>query len=211
MRFTILAIITILLIAFQVYGQTEIRGTTEIRIDKIVSDTINLSPNKEFERRSKIKPIDKVDSDVEIRLYKLTSLSNTNNLKILKLKNNRWTAFEYDEWNHLVKINKHPLKAEDDFQSFFTKLLIQNITKLPNQDKLKDKMKKFFIENGRQGERKILVSDGYHYTVELKIGEGFRIYNFSNPDTYANFYDDVEELKHYVAITNLFDKELTRK
>jgi hypothetical protein len=211
MRSTILTIGVIIFIISQVSGQTEIRGNTKIETDKFISDTINLSPNKEFEKRAKIKPIDKVNSDVEIRLYKLTSLSNTNNLKIIKLKNDKWTALEYDESNKPVKIKKHQLLAQNDFHGLFIKLLSENIIRLPRQSELKDKMRKFVTENGRQGEQKILVSDGYHYTVELKIGEGFRTYDFSNPDTYASFYDNVEELKNYVAITELFEKELTRK
>jgi len=211
MRPLIVTTLTFLFATSQAIGQTEISGTTEIETDKIAFDTINLSPNKNFEKKAKIKPIDKVDGDIEIRFYKLNSLSNTNNLKIIRLKDNKWTAHEYNEWNRPMRIKKYSLNVQNGFQIFLKKLLQQNISSLPSQNELKDKMRKLFNESGRQGERQIIVNDGHHYTVELKFGESFRIYGFSNPETYANFYEDVVELKNYVAITNLFDQELSRK
>ncbi|HWA32488.1 MAG TPA: hypothetical protein VG737_00080 [Cyclobacteriaceae bacterium] len=72
-------------------------------------------------------------------------------------------------------------------------------------------MKKFAEVNGKKMETAISVSDGDSYTVEFKLGKNFRIYQFDNPDAYARFYDDVSELKNYVAITDLFQKELNRK
>ena len=207
----IIKTIILLLFTTQLWGQTTIRGTTKIETDGIISDSINNSPNKQFEKRIKIKPIDKSDCELEIRFYKLTALSNTKNLRIIKLKNDNWTALEYDEWNNPEKIKKYTLKTENIFDDLLTKLIKQNITRLPSQNELKSKMKMPVEIRGRQGEQHILVTDGHSYTVEFKIGDRYRIYDFSNPDNYANFYDNVEELKNYVAIKNIFDKELTRK
>jgi hypothetical protein len=201
----------ILLISLSTWGQTTIRGTTIINSDGIISDSVNNSPNKEFEKRIKINPIDKSDSELEIRFYKLTSLSDTKNLKIIKLKDKEWTSIEYDEWNNPVKIKKYKLEATTDFETFISKLFEQNLTRLPNQDQLKDKMKKLTERNGKQVESKISVLDGHSYTVEFKVRDNFRVYEFDNPDSYARFYDNVDELKNYVAIKDLFEKELTRK
>jgi hypothetical protein len=200
----------ILLFTTSLWGQTTIRGTTKIPTDGIISDTINNSPNKEFEKRIKIKPIDKSYNEIEIRFYKLTALSNTRNLRIITLKNDTWTALEYDEWNNPVKIKKYKLKITD-FDSFTIKLLDQKLTSLPNQSELKDKMKKFTDVKGKRMESKIIVNDGHSYTIEFKMGDFFRIYEFDNPESYAGFYEDVAELKNYVTIKNLFESELSRK
>jgi len=64
---------------------------------------------------------------------------------------------------------------------------------------------------GEQMESMIIVLDGHSYTVEFKIGDSFRIYEFDNPDSYAGFYENVDELKNYVTIKNLFESELSRK
>lgn len=194
-----------------IWGQTAIRGTTKISADGITSDSINNSPNTAFEKRIKIEPIDKVDSEIEIRFYKLAALSNTRNLKIIKLSNTVWTSFEYDELNKPIKIKKYTLAPTSDFDSFIVKLLEQNFTRLPNQLDLQGKMKKFTEVNGKQTESEILVRDGYSYTVEFKIGDHFRIYQFYNPDSYARFYDNVDELKNYDAISVMFEKDLLRK
>jgi hypothetical protein len=65
--------------------------------------------------------------------------------------------------------------------------------------------------DGDTTERKILVMDGEAYTVEIKIGDKFRVYTFDNPDTYSKFYDNVSELKDYLKIVETFDKLLQRK
>jgi hypothetical protein len=174
MRLRTIQTFVILFISFSTWGQTTIRGTTKINSDGIISDSVNNSPNKQFEKRIKIKSIDKSDSELEIRFYKLTSLSNTKNLKIIKLRDKEWTSMEYDEWNNPVKIKKYKLKAMTDFESFEIKLLDQNFTRLPNQDDLKDKMKKFTERNGRQAELKISVLDGHSYTVEFKMGDKYQ-------------------------------------
>ena len=53
--------------------------------------------------------------------------------------------------------------------------------------------------------------DGESYTVEIKIGDNFRVYQFDNPDSYSKFYDNVLELKDYLNIVQSFDKFLNRK
>jgi hypothetical protein len=201
----------ILLISSSAWGQTTIRGTTKIETDGIISDSTNNSPNKKFEKRVNIKPINKSDYEIEIRFYKLTSLSNTRNVKIIKLKNDNWTALEYDEWNNPVKIKKYNLNAGLGLETFTLKLFNQKLISLPNQRELMGKMKKFTEVKGKQIESEINVMDGNSYTVEFKIGDSFRIYEFDNPDSYLRFYEDVEELKNYIAIKDLFEKDLTRK
>lgn len=211
MRLRIIQTFTILFISLSAWGQTTIRGTTTITTDDIISDSVNNSPNRKFEKRVKIKPIDKSNSELEIRFYKLRSLSNTTNLKIIKLRNKEWTSVEYDEWNNPVRIKRYKLAAVPDFESFIRKLLEQNLTRLPTQQQLEGKMKKFTERNGRRRESKIAVLDGHSYTVEFKFGNSFRVFEFDSPDAYAKFYDNVEELKNYVAIKELFEKELIKE
>lgn len=211
MRLRIIQTFTILFFSLSAWGQTTIRGTTTITTDGIISDSVNNSPNRKFEKQVKIKPIDKSNSELEIRFYKLTSLSNTTNLKIIKLRNKEWTSVEYEEWNNPVRIKRYKLAAVPDFESFIRKLLEQNLTSLPTQQQLEGKMKKFTERNGRRRESKIAVLDGHSYTVEFKFGNSFRVFEFDSPDAYAKFYDNVEELKNYVVIKELFEKELIRE
>ena len=124
-----------------------------------------------------------------------------------------WKAVEYEEWNKPIKIRKYKLRAKPGFDSLFLRLLSYNILTLPNQSQLKSKMRKDVrvTAEGDTTERKIHVIDGESYTVEIKIGGKFRVYQFDNPDSYSKFYDNVIELKDYLNIVQTFDKLLERK
>ncbi len=195
------------------FGQTTIRGITTISTDGIYGDSLNNSPNFAFNERIKLVQIDKSSARVDIRLYKLHSLSNTKTLRRLFLVDTTWNAVEYDEWNRPVKIKKYKLRAKPSYDSLFLRLLSYNILTLPNQSELKSKMRKDVqvAAEGDTTERKIHVMDGESYTVEIKIGGKFRVYQFDNPDSYSKFYDNVTELKDYLNIVQTFDKLLERK
>lgn len=194
------------------FGQTIIRGNTKISTDIINGDNLNNSPNLAFNNRIKLVQIDKSPSKVDIRLYRLHSLSNTKTLRRLFLADTTWNAVEYNEWNKPAKIKKYKLRANHNFDSLFLRLLSYNILTLPNQSELKSKMRKDVqvTTDGDTTERKIHVIDGESYTVEIKIGDKFRVYQFDNPESYSKFYDNVSELKDYLNIVQTFDKFLAR-
>jgi hypothetical protein len=182
------------------------------KADNIQSDSINLSPNSDFEKKVGLKQINETSNATEVRFYKRNELSGTRNLKIIAVKDSIWTAVEYAEQNNPVKIKKYRLKSEQgQLRSLMRLLLNQNLACLPNQKELEPKMKKYTDTIRGRAEKKIIVSDGESYTVEFKIGDNFRIYSFYNPKTYSEFYDDVQELKDYVAIVNLFENQLKRE
>ena len=195
------------------FGQTTIRGITSIKTDGFTSDSVNKSPNIAFNDRIKLLQIDQSRVKVDIRLYRLHSLSNTKTLRRLFLVDTTWGAVEYDEWNKPVKIKKYKLKAKFNFDSLFSQLLSYNILTLPNQSDLKSKMRKVvgIDENGYEIIKGIHVTDGESYTIEIRIGSNFRVYQFSNPDSYSKAYENVSELKDYLNIVQSFDKLLDRK
>jgi len=203
----------LLLLGHVSFGQIIIRGNTKISTDGIFSDSLNNSPNLAFNDRIKLVQIDKSSSNVDIRLYRLHSLSNTKKLRRLFMVDTTWNAVEYDEWNRPVKIKKYNLRAKPSFDSLFLQLLSYNIWTLPNQSELKNKMRKDVqvTTEGDTTERKIHIMDGESYTVEIKIGSKFRVYQFDNPESYSKFYDNVIELKDYLNIVQTFDKLLERK
>lgn len=175
-------------------------------------DSLNNSPNLTFNDRIKLVQIDKSSAKIDIRLYRLHSLSNTKTLRRLFMVDTTWNAVEYDEWNKPVKIKKYKLRAKPSFDSFFLRLLSYNVLTLPDQSELKNKMRKDVqvTAEGETTERKIHVMDGESYTLEIKIGDKFRVYQFENPESYSKFYDNVSELKDYLNIVQTFDKFLER-
>lgn len=205
-------LLLLLLLGHISFGQT-IRGVTTITTDRIHGDSINNSPNLGFNDRINLVQIDKSSANIDIRLYRLHSLSNTKTLRRLFMVDTTWNAIEYDEWNKPAQIKKYKLIPKSSFDSLFLRLLSYNILTLPNQLDLKSKMRKDvqIDEEGNTTERKIYVTDGESYTIEIKFGNKFRIYQFDNPDKYSKFYDNVSELKDYLNIVRTFDTFLDRK
>lgn len=203
----------LLLLGHISFGQTTIRGITSIKADVFTSDSVNKSPNTAFNDRIKLLQIDQSTANVDIRLYRLHSLSNTKTLRRLFLFDTIWNAVEYVEWNKPVKIKKYKLKAKSNFDSLFSQLLSYNILTLPNQTDLKNKMRKVVgvDEEGYEIIKVLRFTDGESYTLEIKIGSNFRVYHFSNPDSYSKAYENVSELKDYLSIVQSFDKLLDRK
>lgn len=194
------------------FGQTKIRGITSINRDSFISDSTNNSPNIAFNKRIKLAQIDNSSAKVDIRLYRLHSLSNTKTLRRLFLVDTIWNAIEYNEWNKPVKIKRYKLVSINSFDSVFIKLLSNKVLSLPNQSELKSKMPGEIIvtAEGDTLVRAMRVLDGEGYTMEIKVGDGYRIYSFDNPDSYAKFYTNVSEFKDYADIVETMYKWLQR-
>jgi hypothetical protein len=197
----------LLLIGHISFGQTSIAG---ISVDNFLGDSINSSPNTAFNTRIKLCQIDNSPAKVDIRLYRLHSLSNTKTLHRITLDGTSWKAVVYEEFNNPIKIIKRKLTAKPSFDSLFLRLLSHNILTLPNQTDLEKKMTKD-VQVDKQGnvsERKMIVVDGEGYTIEIKFHDKFRVYQFDNPEIYSKFYDQVSELKDYLDIVQVFNKYL---
>jgi len=209
MRPTTIKTILILLIATSAWGQTTIRGTTTITSDGVVSDTINRSPNRDFEKRINLGPIDSSSFDFEIRFYKLTAVTNKRNLRLVRLIAGQWESFEFDE-NNKSKITKRTIVPIIGYDMFLTNLTKYNFTSLPNHSDLDKKIQDSFASKKEYLQSRPSIMDGYEFTVEFKISDSFRVYQFHNPESYIKYYDNIE-LKDYLSIEKMFEKDLVRK
>lgn len=196
--------IVILLLACSAWGQTPITS------EGVISDTVNNSPNRGFETKIDIEPINLVESDFEIRFYKLTSARNTRNLRIVRLVHGEWEALEFEE-KAKSRIQRHGLIATRGFDAFLTHLTTDNFTTLPNQSEVDKRIQDSFSSQKEYWQSRPSIMDGYQFTVEFKIDNKFRVYQFSNPDSYLKHYKDVEEFKNYSSIQKLFEQDLVRK
>jgi len=182
-------------------------------MDSIYGDSVNTSPNIAFNDKINLEQTDKSTAKVDIRLYKLFTLTNTKSVRRLFLVDTIWGAVEFKELNKPKKIKKYMLTAKPNFDSLFLQLLSFNILTLPNQSDLNRKMQKDtqVTVDGNTTERKIHVMDRNRYTIEFEIGNKYRIYQFDNPDSYSRFYENIGELKDYLSIVQTFDNLLNRK
>ncbi|WP_276498071.1 hypothetical protein [Pontibacter litorisediminis] len=160
-RYSLMIIFTLL---YSMCGYAQRRKILDIQLsktDNIPSDSTNLSPNSDFEKKVGLTPINKSANATEVRFYKLDELSGTRNLKIIAVKDSVWTAVEYAEQNKPVKIKKYKLKAEQgQLRSLMRLLLNHNLAYLPNQAELEPKMKKYTDTVRGRAEQKIKLCCG---------------------------------------------------
>jgi hypothetical protein len=208
MRLTVSTIV-ILLMTSVAWGQTAIRGMEIIVSDGIISDTINHSPNRDFEKRLDLEPIDSSGFDFEIRFYKLTMVTNKRNLRLVRFVAGQWESAEFDE-NHKSKIVRHPAAPRVEYDVFLMNLMKCNFTALPDQREVDKKIEDSFPTKKEYLQSRPSVHDGYAFTIEFKIANKFRVYGFYNPEVYARYYDNVE-FKNYLAIQKMFENDLLRK
>jgi hypothetical protein len=200
--------ILIFLITSSAWGQTTIRGTN-IPSDGIVSDTTNSSPNKDFEDKIDLKPIDASSYDFEIRFYRLTAATNKRNLRIIRCAGGEWEALEYENTNS--KIQKHLLIPTIGYETFLTTLTKHNFTTLPDQSEVDKEIPDRFKSKKEYLQSRPTITDGYEYTIEFKIADKFRVYRFVNPELYVRYYNNVEAFRNYLAIQKIFEQNLARK
>jgi len=210
MKTSAIALIAILTISALGWGQTTIPGTTIIIPDGITSDTINSAQHKAFENRISLTPIDLSNADFEIRFYTLAAATNNRNLRMAKFANGKWEAFEFEEKSS-SKIKTHTLIPTLGYETFIANLSQQKFTTLPNQSELDKKIQDGFASKKEYLQSRPSIMDGHNFTVELKVGDKFRVYQFDNPEVYARYYSNVEEFKNFAAIQKIFEQDLVRK
>jgi hypothetical protein len=187
------------------FSQRRIPDVQISKMDSLQSDTVNTSKNEEFEIKAGLKPIDLTQNPLEIRFYVTEELSRNKTLKILYSTGNGWFAKRLTDLGDSVTVEI--LTMQDGQVRAASRVLFNsNLGYLPDQEKLRTKMNKVEIINGRQVVKKHLVSDGQSYAIEFKHLDVYRIYRFNNPDIYSKLYPDIQEFKDYLSIVEIFEK-----
>jgi hypothetical protein len=81
------------------------------------------------------------------------------------------------------------------------------MTALPNQDDIKDKLRKEVTTKRGKGYEVLNVTDGSSYDLTIKKGENIYNYSFHSPWTYSQKYPDVEEVRKYSDIVSTLESE----
>jgi hypothetical protein len=114
----------------------------------------------------------------------------------LSFDGDKWKAKYYNgDWirNTIDTFNLRPIH---NYDTIFAALKKNRIFLLPDQ-------KELTLKGG--------VDDGYDYTLTFKADNKFRTYEFSNPDIYRKYNDNISELENYVNIINILFSWLTKE
>ncbi len=179
-----------------------------IFVGNVISDTTTFRSN---DYQPAMPSIFKSENKIEIRFITSPSSENINehtNYTILTF-NKKWRAKYYyyePDTTHLFSIE---INSETDIDTIFSQLVSNNIFSLPDQASLKKRKYEYNPVTNEFTESAMVVKDGTSYYIEFKVGDFCRRYGYDNPDTYADYYPQVYELRNFANIVEIF-KELTK-
>jgi hypothetical protein len=177
------------------------RDTTELKINthynRILDSAYKLDKNYDF----------------EFRLWKRYLSNNFDNVFIMRLRNNQWTASYYDRNNGIIdRIIFTERPVDQSRLNQLWELLVQNnVLTLPDQRALNERMVTYVVDttNPQYGRiKKVNITDGILYCFELSTPTKKRFYSYGNPQVYLKHYGNIEELYNAVVIILLIEKFL---
>lgn len=178
-----------------------------------------LIKNNWIEKQISIADLKTSDKDVDLRIFLDRGITNGGHVIQIISKNNGWTGTKYDYLlkmkkgtvtDKITKVSKTDLKS-NDWDSLWTQLEKLDILTLPNQDDIKDKLRKEVTTKRGKGYEVLNVMDGSSYDLTIKKGQILSSYSFHSPWTYSQKYPDVEEVRKYSDIISTLEKEFKIK
>ena len=197
-------------------------------VGNVISDTTTFRSNG---YQTALTSILESKNKIEIRFITSPSSENINeytNYRILTF-NEKWSAEYYyykPDTNNLFPKDLHAkyhyykpdtnnlfskeVNSKIEIDTIFSRLVSNNIFSLPDQASLKTGKYEYIPETNEFIEPIISVTDGTCYYIEFKVGDFYRRYSYCNPDSYADFYPQVHELRYFANIVEIF-KEWTKE
>jgi hypothetical protein len=192
---------------------------TIISIQTMGQTTYPLTENNWIEKQLNFTNQKTSDTEIDLRIFLDRGITNGGHVIQIVKRNGTWTGTKYDYLlkmkrgtvtNKIAKTTKTELKS-DDWNSLWTKLEKLKITTRPNQDDIKDKLRKEVTTKRGKGYEVLNVIDGSSYDLTIKKGENIYSYSFHSPWTYSEKYQDVEEVRNYSHIISTLENEFQIK
>jgi len=180
-----------------------------IFVGNVISDTTTFRSN---DYRTALTSILKSKNKIEIRFIASPSFENTNeytNYTILTF-NKKWSAKYFYYKPDTDSLLSKDINKKVNIDTVFSRLVINNIFSLPDQDSLKTEKYEYNPETNEFNGSRIAVADGTCYYIEFKVGDFYRRYSYCNPNSYSDFYPQVYELRNFANIVEIF-KEWTKE
>lgn len=138
--------------------------------------------------------------DFEFRLWSRYSSMNFNNVFILRLSNNTWTAryFDLNECYGDPKKFKERTVDQSKVHQLWSMLVRNKVLTLPDMKELQSQMVNYEIDTTAlliQG-RGTQVMDGVLYSFELLTPAKKRYYSYANPSIYMKLYSSIAALAY---------------
>lgn len=198
----------------------------KIRILILFVFSISASAQNVGEINADLNLSDSTFYDIEIRIYQGGGITNYSSLfRMYKDKTRKWTAEFYDHYARVdgtteLTTKKRMLKSESDMEFVFQNFVRSHILDLPSLNEIQwklltrgkiEKVKRIHrgkeIEEYELGNKKVIITDGEGFKVQIKVGKRTNKFGFSNPDGYLMHYPEVDELIYMCEILNIVRSE----
>ncbi|MBB5437766.1 hypothetical protein HDC92_001440 [Pedobacter sp. AK017] len=148
----------------------------------------------------------------ELRLWKRHLSYNFDDVFILRLKNNKWTARYFDLKDSFGDKTKFTERKVDQTKAdqLWVKLVENKVLTIPDEKVLQDRLLLYKIDSANIDLviQRISMTDGVLYGFELSTPDKKRHFSYSNPESLLKYYGNVEELYRVVIINMLIQKFL---
>ncbi len=161
---------------------------------------------------------DSLNSKKEIRIYRTLGMTNyTGIFRMYQDSSEKWRAELIDHYAKVpnqaeLKIEKRKLKSKSKMDLVWLGIQKTNIQDLPNMSVIEWKLKKNpeIVEDMGQkvlSWQKTTIVDGQGYDVQFRFGKFYNIVHYSNPESYLQNYESVDELVYFCELLDLLRTE----
>jgi hypothetical protein len=177
-----------------------------------------LVKNRWIEKQLKIRNIEQASyNDVDLRVFLDPGITNGGHvIQIIKNKD-RWVGVKYD---YILRIRNGSVTKKirrttrtkvkpSDWNRLWSRLRELDILTLPDQEAIRNKLRKEVTTIRGKGYSAIAVNDGSGYDLLVKNENTISKYSFHEPWTYAEHYPDVDEVRKYSEIIATLERELS--
>ena len=170
-------------------------------VGDVISDTSTLIENS---KRKALTPLLQSKNKIEIRFISSPSFYYTTYL--ILIYNQEWSAKYYYYKKGTDSLLYKDITNKTNIDTVFSRLVLNNIFSLPDQDSLRTEKYEYNPETNQFIGSGMGIGDGICYYVEFKLGDYYRRYNYCNPDSFADFYPHVSELRNFANIVEIFNE-----
>lgn len=176
-------------------------------VGNVISDTTTF---KCYDYHLSLTSILKSENKIEIRFITSPSLEAPNeapNYTIITF-NKHWDVKHYYYKPGTDSLFVKGIRNQIKIDTVISRLVANNIFSLPDQNSLTTINLTYNPVTNQFIEEILRTTDGICYYIEFKVGERYRRYHYCNPNSYKNFYTQVDELRKFANIVEIFNEWL---
>ena len=161
---------------------------------------------------------DSLNHNKEIRVYRTVGMTNyTGIFRMYQDSSEKWRVELIDYHAKVpnqveLKIENRKLKSKSEMDLVWLEIQKTNIQDLPNMADINWKLKKEPTIHEMGGEKVLnwktrTILDGQSYDVQFRFGKFYNKVYYSNPESYLQDYESVDELVYFCELLNLLRTE----